>query len=75
MDWLYAPIPIMTPASISFAIKALPYNDESVNPRSGSRRYSKNGPVITIVPRITTGIVENLGIRSDSSEALIYSSL
>ena len=52
-------MPIIIAASTSFTINAFPYKDANVKARFGSRRYNSNGPVITMTPRITVGIVEN----------------
>src|SRR5438445_7456292 len=71
--WLYAPMAIMAEARESFTISILPYEDAKVKAKLPSRKYNKNGPVITITPRIVIVIVENLGIKIDMVGTLRFS--
>ena len=64
---------IMVAARESLIINILPYVDAKVKERLFSREYSKNGPVITIAPRIVIVIVENLGIKIDMVGTLTFS--
>jgi hypothetical protein len=65
---------IITAASNSFTMRIFPYNDANVRPRLLSRIYSKDGPVIIIMPRITTGIEEKRGIKIEITDIFINSS-
>ncbi|MGB7557947.1 MAG: hypothetical protein WBM37_05450, partial [Nitrososphaeraceae archaeon] len=55
-------------------MRIFPYNDANVKPRLLSRIYSKDGPVIIIMPRITTGIEEKRGIIIEITDIFINSS-
>ena len=55
-------------------MRIFPYNDANVRPRLLSRTYNKNGPVIIITPRITTGREEKRGIIIEINDIFVISS-